>query len=225
MVQTSYDCPICRDTEIDARNNPAKICECSARKRMEKILKKSGISEAFQKIGFNQFNPTNDVAEHAKQMAIDYVKQFEQIEHEQNNSIAFLGNAGSGKTHLSIAIVNNLLSKNIAVLYMPYREVITEIKQNMTDEESYNKIMSNYKTARVLLIDDLFKGRLTESDINIMFDIVNHRYLKQSPMIISSEFTPERLIDFDEAIGSRIIQMCKGRISEFIGRQMNYRLQ
>ena len=70
----------------------------------------------------------------------------------------------------------------------------------------------------------LLNGKVTEADINIMFEIINHRYLNGKPLIISSELFQEDLLKFDEAIGSRIIEMCKGRIVEIRGIENNYRL-
>ena len=35
--------------------------------------------------------------------------------------------------------------------------------------------MNRYKRAKVLLLDDLFKGSVTKSDVNIVFEIVNFR--------------------------------------------------
>ena len=108
---------------------------------------------------------------------------------------------------------------------MAYRDVITKLKQNMIDEEYYQKELSKYKNAKILLIDDLFKGKVTESDINIMFEIINHRYLNHSPIIVSSEFSADKLLDFDEAVGSRILQMCKNYTVQIEGRENNYRLK
>lgn len=71
----------------------------------------------------------------------------------------------------------------------------------------------------------LQNGKTTESDINIMFEIINYRYLNSKAIIVSSELTQDRLLDFDEAVGSRIIEMCKGRISEIEGIENNYRLR
>ena len=201
------------------------MCECEERKRYQRILDKSGISEGFSKISFKEFETNTEWQKIAKAMAIDYVKNFEYIEKQRNNSIAFLGNCGSGKTHLSIAIANNLMAKNIGVLYMPYREKVTKIKQVIIDDIEYNNQISNYKNARVLLIDDFAKGKTTESDINIMFEIINYRYLNSKPIIVSSEMTQDKLLDFDEAVGSRIIEMARGRIGEVIGIENNYRLR
>ena len=109
---------------------------------------------------------------------------------------------------------------------MPYRDVITKIKQNMLDAEYYCKIISNYQICEVILIDDLFKGKINESDINIMFEIINYRYLNFLPIIVSSEFSIDRLLAFDEGVGSRIYEMCKDYVVE-IEKDMNnnYRLK
>ena len=223
----SYECEKCQDTGIiwNAESHSGRTCECQEKKRYEKILKNCGISEYFRTVGFKEFVTETEFQKKAKAMAVEYTKNFQSIEKERNNSIAFLGNCGSGKTHLSLAIANNLMTKNIAVLYMPYREAVTKIKQVITDEYSYNEIINKYKTARVLLIDDFAKGKVTESDVNIMFEIVNYRYLQNKPIIISSELVQNNLLDFDEAVGSRIIEMCKGRTAEAIGIENNYRLK
>lgn len=212
--------------EVIIENNVARDCECRELRIYEKILENSGISTAFKNKTFGNYN-TDGMAKtviDSKQVAMDYVRNYKQISTEKNHSIAFLGQVGAGKTHLSIAIANNLMKKLVAVLYMPYRDTITQLKQSITDEENYQKEMNKYKNAKVLLIDDLYKGKITESDINIMFEIINYRYLKGLPIIVSSEKSIDKLLDHDQAIGSRIIEMCKGRLIEFEGMELNYRL-
>ena len=144
----------------------------------------------------------------------------------RKNSIMLCGQVGCGKTHLSIAIGINMIKRNKRVVYMPYRDVITKIKQNMIDEEYYRKSISRFQTCEILLIDDMFKGKVNESDINIMFEIINYRYLNFLPIIVSSEFTVENLLGFDQGVGSRIYEMCKDYIVE-VEKDVknNYRLR
>ncbi len=82
-----------------------------------------------------------------------------------------------------------------------------------------------YPLLFLFLIDDLYKGKLTDSDINITFEIINYRYMKNLPIIISSEFTVEKLLYFDEIIGSKILEMCKNFTVEIHGKENNYRLR
>jgi DNA replication protein DnaC len=228
---SEYECPKCKDIEfvIDPNTKAARFCECRETKRYKRILESSGISEAFSKKTLNEYKPKNKLQTEIKQMAVNYITNFNTIRAERNNSLALTGQVGSGKTHITIAIANALMKQNIGVLYMQYREVITLLKQLITDEESYSQEINKYKNATVLLIDDLFKGsmrngKIPESDLSIKFDIINYRYLKQSPILVSSEFNIERIIEFDEATGSRIGQMCSGRIMNLTGKELNNRI-
>lgn len=200
-------------------------CKCYELQKAKKMWDAAGIDTEQAKQTFGTYITWNKSSIQAKETAAKYYKNFESIRTERNNSIAFIGQVGSGKTHLSIALAVNFLKKDIAVVYMAYRDVITKLKQNMIDEEYYQKELSKYKNAKILLIDDLFKGKVTESDINIMFEIINHRYLNHSPIIVSSEFSADKLLDFDEAVGSRILQMCKNYTVQIEGRENNYRLK
>ncbi|MCC5911421.1 MAG: ATP-binding protein [Clostridiaceae bacterium] len=226
VKEKHYNCSLCEDREVFVEGNRARPCRCKEAKDYQRILEKSGISTAFQQKTFSNFHTTQKppIVKKAKEMAISYVEDFTKIKEERHNSIALVGQVGSGKSHITIAIANGLMQQHVGVLYMQYREAITALKQNMLDEAYYQREMSRYKRAPVLLIDDLYKGKITNSDLNIIFEIINYRYLNNYPILISSEYTVEKLLEFDEAIGSRIIEMCKGRIIEFQGQGLNHRL-
>ena len=199
-------------------------CECRAVREAENILKRSGISIEFSKKTFDNFNFTYDYQiSEAYRCACLYVNEFLDFEKTRANSIMFLGQVGSGKTHLSLAIANELMAKGIGVLYMPYRDAITTLKQNILDGEYYTREVEKYKRARVLLIDDLYKGNITKSDINIMFEIINHRYFNNKPVIISSEMNFNELLKIDESIESRLFEMSEGRVISLKGKELNYR--
>ena len=68
-----------------------------------------------------------------------------------------------------------------------------------------NKIIGRYKNCRVLLLDDLFKGSITSSYTNTVFELLNFRYFNDLPFIVSSELCVRKLMEFDEAIGSRLV--------------------
>ena len=204
-------------------DNEAVPCECRAIRQAEEILSKSGISEEFRNKNFENFKTINDSQSiNAYNKAREYSNNFHIIKNNTQNSIMFMGQSGSGKTHLSLSIANVLMDNGVGVVYMGYRDVITQIKQNIMDEVYYNKIMNRYKNAKVLLIDDLFKGKVTESDINIMFELLNFRYFNKLPVIVSCEMDVDRILSVDEAIGSRLVEMCK--CVEVKGKKLNYRM-
>lgn len=224
-----YECSLCRDTgwiiENTRGQNHAKQCSCRKVKEARRMIEQSGISMEFQNKKFENFDTRNiPQLVNAKNKAITYYQSFFEIEYTRNNSIMFCGQVGSGKTHLGTAICSNLMSQNVAVIYMPYRNAVTKIKQTLTNDSVYEREMSRYTQARVLYIDDFLKGRITESDVNIIYEIVNYRYMNNLPIIVSTEKFLDDLISFDEAIGSRIIEMCRGNIVQLQGKELNYRL-
>jgi DNA replication protein DnaC len=247
MKKSTFECELCQDTEFIITDKPlytvkengenrqiyvpvAEPCKCRELKYYKRIMEASGISNNDKTKTVNAYEPKSDKQKEARAIAIDYIKNFEAIKTSRNNSISLLGQPGSGKTHLTIAISNELLRRKIGVLYMPYREVVTHLKQVINNEEDYQSQIGRYKTAPVLLIDDLFKGatkdgRPNESEMRIMFELINHRYLKQLPILVSSEYFVSQLIDFDDATGSRIVEMCKGRIVELRGEELNHRME
>ncbi len=227
---SGYECEKCLDMgyvleQRDGRE-VAVECECLVKRNSMIRLKNSGISEGLQKKGFREFDCRGiAVLEEACKKARTYYQGFLSNETGRHNSIIFCGQSGAGKTHLGMAICNNLLNVcSVSVTYMAYRNAITAIKQTVTDRENYYAAISLYCNARLLYIDDLLKGRPTESDLNILYELINYRYMHNKPLIISTEKLPEELIDFDEAVGSRILEMCRENIVVLVGKELNYRL-
>lgn len=204
-------------------------------------LKISGLSAAFgsKRLDTFKLDGRPHQVRTAYNTARNYVEQFDTIRQSENNWLALLGQVGCGKTHLTIGIANALMAQHIGVVYMPYRDEITRIKQVITDEAEYNRVMNRLKNAQVLVVDDLFKEALVtrngekvlnDSDLRIMFELLNHRYFKRLPVIISSEHYISRLLDMDEGLGSRIFEMCKNHLVELWADKpqdkaaMNYRM-
>lgn len=225
-----FKCELCKDVgyiiKMQVNAQPLMTpCKCLETEKVKRLWKNSGINTDDLNKAFNNFEEWSSKSKEMKAKAINYYKTFSNIRGERKNSILLCGNPGSGKTHIALALANNFLKKDIRVVYMPYRDVITSLKQNMIDEEYYKRTLGRYQTCEVLLIDDLYKGKINASDINIIFELINYRYLNHLPVIVSTEYTLEKLLSFDEAIGSRIYEMSKEFIVEIEGTENNYRLR
>ena len=227
----SKKCPLCDNTTwIEVRVDKRVCvyrCECFKNDiaNNNNGWKKAGLTLETSKLNFTSFEKWSEGASIMKEVATRYFLKFDSIKDEKNNSLILCGNSGCGKTHLIVAIANNLIRRKINVMYMPYREIIIELKQNVMNGDIYNEMMGKYKKAEVLLIDDLFKGQISASDINIMFEIINYRYMNNLPMLISTENNIDEIIAIDEALGSRIHEMVGEYKAEVSGSKSNYRLK
>lgn len=230
---SSYKCEMCKDTSWIKGNNGYRRCKCYEVDLASRLWENFGINPKDAKM-LKEYIPHSQDTQLAKEKAVDYIKSFETIKGDRENSFSLRGQPGSGKTHIVVAIGKALLSKNIPVVYMPYLEVMRQLKANTMDEEYYNKLINKYKHARVLIIDDLFKdkvkkdrkvGEVNEADMKHVYPILNYRYLNYMPTIVSTECTPNMLLDLDEALGGRILEMCGKRFGLTFKADSNYRLK
>lgn len=220
---SEYKCPICKDREwvdfVDEDGHECmKHCVCHAQREHERSIAFSGISEKFKTKTFSNFQ--EGANKELKANCMEYVKT---KAYEKHESLIIMGQVGSGKTHLAMAIVNNLLAKGVRCRYLEYRSFMALVKQSLTDRETYQRELDIAKRAEVLYIDDFLKGKVTDADLNIMFEIINTRYLADLPVIITTELTPDAIIKFDEGIGSRIMEMASNYI--LISQGKNKRLE
>lgn len=206
-------------------------CECRRQHKIARLMSSSEITEEFKKLNFESFAIANKpkLIKESFDCAKEYLEIFEEIKGKRQNSIMFLGNPGTGKTHLLTAISNKLIAEHaVAVLYFPYVEGFNDLKDNFDKLETKLRRM---KTVEVLFIDDLFKPtrgipRATEWQVEQMYAVINHRYLNKLPIMVSSELTIDQLCNVDEALGSRIYEMCRDYTVEILGdrKLLNHRL-
>ena len=228
-----FSCDVCRDTGwIETSEKAFKRCSCVEKQRMERLWQQYGVKPSKVK-KINNYIPHDALTTKAKERAVEYVKGSETLVDMENNWFALLGQPGAGKSHLVMAIGAALLNKNLKVVYMPYTEVIKELKGNANNQDNYEKLMSRYQMAEVLVIDDLFKDKvkngrivadLSDVDIKHIYPLLNYRYYNSLPTVISSECTPEILINLDEALGGRILERCITRIV-FKGNEYDFRIR
>lgn len=204
-----------------------KECECKEQRRIDRAFDSSKITWEFQKKTFDNFSLAfrPEAVRDAYHCARDYASRFGSLCNLKNNSIALLGRPGSGKTHLLMAVSNELMGQGKKVLYFPWVEGFSEIKDDLSMTEERTRRMQQVD---VLYIDDMFKGRRepTPFQIEVAFAVINHRYMEKKPILVSSERDIDQICDIDEGLGSRINEMCKDyRVLLKGGREMNYRLR
>ena len=229
-LELNYKCEICKDKEYIFVDDAVKFCKCREVRLAKERLERSGIADRVDKNTFKTYKVKNEQQNTGRNICIDYIKDF-----NKEKTLLLQGQVGSGKTHLAIATCNKLLEK-YAVKYMSYTKDINELKFNMTDTDFYNKKLDDYRNTTILFIDDLFKGfekgdySRARTELRIMYDIINYRYDNKKAMIITTELSISQLLELDEALASRIVEMTnnsdlntKYRF-EFKGRELNYRI-
>lgn len=233
-LEDGYDCKICRNkgiimdlVEEDGTTHPvSRDCKCVATRNSIMRMKRSGLKNIISDYTFDKFEAGEEWQATIKNAAMAYAKAPE-------GWFFIGGQSGSGKTHICTAICREFLLSGRQVIYMLWRDDVVKIKGAVNDHEVYGEMIERYKKAEVLYIDDLFKTgkasdgatqRPTGADVNVAFEILNHRYNSKLPTVISSECTIADLLEIDEAVGGRIAETAKV-FSLKADRSRNYRLR
>lgn len=225
-----YQCSNCNDRGVFlGEDGLAHVCQCQRQRHLERLFRSSRATPTFQAKTFSNFHTQGrpkgvlDMLACAK----DYVKNFEELRSTENNWLVLLGESGSGKTHLSMAVANDLLSRGVPVLYFQHTEGMGELKDLLRQGQAdISSKLQEMKKVDVLIWDDLFKGRVqpTDFDLEITFEVLNYRYLNLLPTVCSSERLSFNLLAIDKAIGSRILERGRGHLVEIDKQEANYRL-
>ncbi len=208
----NVDCPICGNVgqiywkDEDGVTIHYKDCECKKRRFALRNIANSNMEDDVKTCSFDNFQTPDEETKKVKLKAMTFVNS-------DARGFLIAGQSGAGKTHLCSAICHAFLDKEIEAVKFKWREHGTELKTMITDSEEYQKKVNKLINVPVLYIDDLWKGTISDADINLAFTIFNGRYSNKRPIyktIVSTELMPKELVEVDEAIGGRILELAKG---------------
>lgn len=204
------DCPECNNTGqlIEKGEGTLEIhvreCPCMRKRRSLRSLRKAGMEDMAKRYTLDNYETASQKHQKVKEAAQKFI--------EANEGWFYIaGQPGSGKTHICTAICTGLMERSKEISFMPWRDDSTAIKARITDQEWYESKVKQLKQVPVLYIDDFMKGGMTDADLRLAFEILNARYNDASlRTVISSELTLDKILEADEALGSRIYERSRG---------------
>lgn len=104
----------------------------------------------------------------------------------EKRNIVFIGNPGTGKTHLSIGIGIKALMKGHKVLFTSVSEMLHNLNMAKADNSYYQKV-SYYLSFDLLILDELGFKKLPGYCIDDFFEIISKRYEKGSVIITTNK--------------------------------------
>jgi DNA replication protein DnaC len=179
--------------------------------RVASLRERSGLSKRMRGYTLANFRPTISNAAGRARVKVDgYLESWDE-NREAGRGLYFCGGVGTGKTHLAVAVMNELMRrKRVPSLFVTVPELLDNLR------ETYNKPgrnldewMDAVQNAEFLVLDDLGSERPTEWVKERIFVIVNHRYRDALPTVFTSNIGPKDLAEqLGERTASRIIAMC-----------------
>lgn len=101
-------------------------------------------------------------------------------------NLIFIGNPGTGKSHLSIAIGVKALAKNHKVLFTTVTDMLYQLHISKADN-SYYKKLNVYLQPDLLILDELGFKTLPSYSADDFFEVISKRYEKGSIIITTNK--------------------------------------
>jgi DNA replication protein DnaC len=103
---------------------------------------------------------------------------------EKHQNIILTGPSGSGKSYLAQAVGNHLCRSGFPVIYMRMPKLAVLLTQVRADG-TYMRMLERIRKTRVLILDDLGIGTLSDQQRTDLLEIFEDRYAQGSTIITS----------------------------------------
>lgn len=184
--------------------------------KVDKIIKNSKMSKRNLNYKFDNFE-VNSNNKKVYQSLKNYSEKL--VNEVERKGLILVGNNGVGKTHLACSIANELIKNGIPIIYGTLINLLAELKNtyDVYNNISEMKIIKLYEKVDLLIIDDLGKEKPSEWGLEKLFTIINSRYENNLPVIITTNYDQNSLIDrlsingeieTAKSIISRLYEMC-----------------
>lgn len=114
------------------------------------------------------------------------------------------GTYGCGKTHLAAAVGNYRLAKGDLVLFVTAPDLLDHLRSTYgpTPEASYEETFERFRSAPLVILDDLGVENPSPWAQEKLFQLLNHRYSARLPTVVT---TNADLDNLDERVRSRLL--------------------
>ena len=212
-LEVKYTCEICKDTGY----NKEFYCQCYRKLIREVAREELGINSPLKKSTFASFrldrypDVTDSVIginqrEHMRNN-YEYCKDYAEHFTTDSRGLIMYGKTGLGKTHLSLAIANEVLNKGYDVYYGSIQSIMDKLEaEHFGRLPREDSIKEDILTCDLLIIDDLGTEFATQYTNAELYNIINSRMLSSLPTIISTNLNMNEIAEkYSQRVASRIM--------------------
>lgn len=198
-------CPKCSQEERQAEADKEEARKREARLRAwQNTIGQSGIPERFQDRTLDSFKAETDSQRFALAFSKEYANNFEQVL-KTGRSAMFVGRPGTGKTHLAAGIGLQIMrQQRRTVLFTTVMRAVRRVKDTWSKDsaETEGQAIAAMSAPDLLILDEVGVQFGSEFEKNILFDVLNERYIKRRPTLFLSNLPKDEVIAY---LGDRIM--------------------
>lgn len=196
------------------------LCEDETNARKDNSYKKRYASAKFpshkliEDFDFN-FQPSIDKKQINDLMTCAFI--------QEKKNIVFIGNPGTGKTHIATALGINAIAKDYHVLFISVSEMLYRLHISKADNTYYKKL-GDYLKPDLLILDELGFKKIPSHSAGDFFEVISKRYERSSSIITTNkDFEQWGEILGDNVLSSAILDRLMHYSTVINARGLSYR--
>jgi DNA replication protein DnaC len=216
-------CELCRGAKFVRVNVPldhpdfgqAVPCRCakheSASERGERLLRYSNIGPLARLTFRNLIARGRSPGGRDQEQYGRCVEDARAFAESPEGWIVLSGASGCGKTHIAAAIVNRVLERGEAALFVVVPDLLDHLRSAYQPgaDVGYDELFERVRNAPVLVLDDLGTQAPTQWAQEKLFQLINYRFNARLPMVVTTNLAPEQL---DERLRTRLTDTSVARV-------------
>lgn len=192
------DCPVCQGTgwavsEQDGISEASR-CACVAQIAPTRLEEEAQIPPNFRQASFDNFvlPPDNPTARRGLSdvmlVVLAYANKYPAV---KKPGLLLVGETGTGKTHLAVAVLRTLITRGHAGMFFDYLNLLDRIRSsyNATLGTADREAFTSAIEAEILVLDDLGAHRAKDFVEDTVTSLITYRYNHRKPLIATTNLT------------------------------------
>lgn len=214
-----YTCKKCSDSGF---TDDSRICSCFKEALTVLNIESSGMGKLIEKQSFDTFDLSwyEGQERERAELILSVAKRFVKSFGRDTENLLFIGNTGTGKTHISTAIAKEIITRGFDVLYDSAQNIFSDFETDKFKSgysPQYEAKAEKYLECDLLIIDDLGAEFVSQFTVSCLYNLINTRKNRGLSTIISTNLSPEELgAKYEGRISSRL--MGEYTVLPFLGK-------